>query len=177
MIALGRILLAAGFLAGAFVSVRDSDHVAWPEYFPCVIAMVASLIILRIATSGSDVKEKAKESVATLERCIESLCTKLGHLRGALEEQGVFAIHGLIDAELVEELGTFADHREGLIRRYGMKTYADVMSAFALSERLINRCWSASADGYVDEVRRCLEMAEHEMESARTKLAAATSVD
>ena len=175
MIALGRILLAVGFLAGAFLSVRDIDHVSWGSYVPCAVVMLAGLVILRLAASSGDVQAKAKESVATLESCAEALVQKLARLRQALEEQGVFAIHGLIDAELVEEMATFADHREGMIRRFGLKTYADVMSAFALSERLVNRSWSASADGYVDEVRRCLELAEGEMVNAREKLSAASS--
>ncbi len=33
------------------------------------------------------------------------------------------------------------------------------MSAFAAGERYINRVWSASTDGYEDEVRRYLERA------------------
>ena len=59
------------------------------------------------------------------------------------------------------------------IGRFGLQTYANVMSAFAASERLINRTWSASADGYVDEVRTCLALAEDEMRSAQTQLRAA----
>ncbi len=35
---------------------------------------------------------------------------------------------------------------------FGMQNYADVMSNFAAGERYINRVWSASTDGYVDEV-------------------------
>ena len=39
-----------------------------------------------------------------------------------------------------------------MIHVFGMQNYADVMSNFAAGERYINRVWSASTDGYVDEV-------------------------
>jgi len=44
------------------------------------------------------------------------------------------------------------------------------MSAFATGERYINRVWSASTDGYVDEVRSYLERALQQFREARTLL-------
>ncbi len=46
-----------------------------------------------------------------------------------------------------------------MIHVFGIQNYADVMSNFAAGERYINRVWSASTDGYVDEVRMYLERA------------------
>jgi hypothetical protein len=175
MILLGRLLLALGFLAGAFVTVREEARVNWGAYLPCTAALLGGVILVRRASSSQQTREKARENVAALERSAETLCTKIAGLKTALEERDVFAIHGLIDEQLVDDLAIFADNREGLIRRYDLMTYADIMSAFALSERLVNRCWSASADGYVDEVRRCLQLAEDEMVRAREKLAAAAA--
>ena len=43
-----------------------------------------------------------------------------------------------------------------MIHVFGMQNYADVMSNFAAGERYINRVWSASTDGYEDEVRAYL---------------------
>jgi hypothetical protein len=51
-----------------------------------------------------------------------------------------------------------------------LQRYADVMSRFATAERLINRSWSASVDGYVDEVWSCTERAETMMVEAHTLL-------
>jgi hypothetical protein len=50
---------------------------------------------------------------------------------------------------------------------FGMQGYADVMSAFAAGERYINRVWSASTDGYEDEVRRYIERAAGQFDEAR----------
>jgi hypothetical protein len=41
------------------------------------------------------------------------------------------------------------------------------MSNFAAGERYINRVWSASTDGYVDEVRMYLERAREQFREAR----------
>ena len=46
-----------------------------------------------------------------------------------------------------------------MIHVFGLQNYADVMSNFAAGERYINRVWSASTDGYEDEVRHYLQRA------------------
>ena len=71
---------------------------------------------------------------------------------------------------LMVDLGEFVDARETMIPRLGMQAYADVMSAFATGERQINRAWSASVDGYVDEVRVCVADAHAHLTEARTLL-------
>lgn len=49
---------------------------------------------------------------------------------------------------------------------FGLQSNADVMSAFAAGERYINRVWSASTDGYVDEVRNYLNRATEQFREA-----------
>ena len=49
----------------------------------------------------------------------------------------------------------------------GMQNFADVMSNFAAGERYINRVWSASTVGYVDEVRSYLERARNQFVEAQ----------
>ncbi len=62
-----------------------------------------------------------------------------------------------IDELFPGDLNTFVEARETIPHVYGLQAYADVMSHFAAGERYLNRVWSASADGYVDEVRTYLE--------------------
>jgi len=50
---------------------------------------------------------------------------------------------------------------------FGLQAYADIMSAFAAGERYINRVWTASADGYVDEVMSYLDKAQRQFAEAR----------
>ena len=73
-----------------------------------------------------------------------------------------------IDRLLREDLNNFANARESMMHVIGMQHYTDVMSAFAAGERYINRIWSASTDGYVDEVRSYLDRALQQFREART---------
>ena len=71
-----------------------------------------------------------------------------------------------IDRLLREDLNNFANARESMKHIFGLRNYADVMSAFAAGERYIKRVWSASTDGYVDEVRSYLECATQQFRGA-----------
>ena len=78
-----------------------------------------------------------------------------------------------IDRECVDPLADFAEARQSLVKRFGMAVYAEVMTEFASAERLINRSWSAAADGYVDEVEQSLVRAKAHLTRARDLLQAA----
>jgi len=45
-----------------------------------------------------------------------------------------------------------------------------VMSMFAAGERYLNRVWSASADGYIDEVNTYLEKARGQFSESLNKI-------
>jgi len=71
-----------------------------------------------------------------------------------------------IDRLPCDDLRNFADAHQSTKHLFGLQHYADVMSAFAAGERYINRTWSASTDGYVDEARSYLERATHQCREA-----------
>ena len=72
-----------------------------------------------------------------------------------------------IDRLLRDDLNNFANARESMKHVFSLQSYADVMSAFAAGERYINRVWSASTDGYVDEVHNYLDRATQQIREAR----------
>jgi len=53
---------------------------------------------------------------------------------------------------------------------HGLQAYADVMSSFAAGERYLNRVWSASADGYIDEVNAYMEKAQAQFVESLAKI-------
>ena len=53
-----------------------------------------------------------------------------------------------------------------------MSVFADVMNDFAVGERYLNRVWSASIDGYIDEVQEYLGRSKEQFISAQTKVGA-----
>lgn len=75
-----------------------------------------------------------------------------------------------IEERLYDPLRQFADGRDTITREFGMEVFAEVMSDFASGERCVNRAWSASADGYVDEARASLESALEFQRHAQTAL-------
>ena len=64
------------------------------------------------------------------------------------------------------DLTVFVDNRESISHAFGLQAYANVMTHFAAGERYLNRCWSASTDGYVDEIHDYLSRARQQFGQA-----------
>lgn len=65
---------------------------------------------------------------------------------------------------------SLVDVRERLVARMGLGGYAAFMDAFASAERVLNRSWSAAADGAVDESIESLEIAAERLAIAEERL-------
>ena len=173
MRALGHLFLWGGFLAASFLSVRIADRVEWPLYGAAVAVATLGVVLLRLSSRRAGLEtDKLNANSTILSASLERLTTQIDALLAARETTDVFSVHGRIDAELVAPLNAFVAARESMIHLYGLQPYAEVMTRFAGSERMLNRAWSASADGYIDEVWKCVEIALVEMRAARTKLTA-----
>ena len=177
----GHVLLWLGFLAGAFVAVRSVEvegapwsTVSWPAYGLALFVATAGVVVLRATKTAVGVAsaEEAK-AIDRLEAILARLQSTVEQWSSQSDEINVYEFHGMIDETLAEDLGQFADLRETMIPEFGLDHYARIMTEFALAERTLNRTWSASADGYVDEVRTCLSRAKAHLTAARTRLAEA----
>jgi hypothetical protein len=154
----------AGFLATAFVSMMQSDQISVMAYIPTAIVGIAGVFLLR-KTEGA-----ASSDITLVSSNLSVLTESMAVIRQRLSAMGdrrdsidVYAIHGRIDAELGDELNRFAEAREAMIHGIGMMQYAEIMDHFARGERLINRAWSASADGYIDEAWRSIDSGASEL--------------
>ena len=99
------------------------------------------------------------DSLARVLENLENLCAQKNELP-------VYEARFEIDRLFREDLNNFADARETMVHVFGMQKYADVMSAFAAGERYINRVWSASTDGYIEEVHQYLDKARNQFGEA-----------
>lgn len=177
----GHVLLWIGFLGGALLAVRSSELPArpwstidWPAYLLALAVAVAGVVVLRSTRRSARVgSEKHAGDVAEMAAILLRLQTQLQHWQTAAGRLPVYEVHGQIDARLSDDLARFAELRESLIDAFGLAGFAAVMTEFALAERTINRMWSASADGYVDEVDACLQRGVAHLELARGHLDAA----
>ena len=161
------LLIIASFLAGAFLTVLDPRTVQWNYLLPTLIVGILGLVMFRKARhSETRADEKLAGNIETLGRSLENILRNLGELNQRGEDLPVYEARFEIDRLFRADLNDFADARESMIHVFGMQDYADVMSNFAAGERYINRVWSASTDGYVDEVRLYLERAQTQFTEA-----------
>ena len=177
----GHVLLWLGFLAGAFVTVRSVEveaapwsTVSWPAYGAAIFVATVGVVVLRATKKAVGVASAEEvRAIDQLEAILARLHSTVDNWSRKSDEINVYEFHGMIDESLADDLGQFADLRETLIPEFGLDHYARIMTEFALAERTLNRTWSASADGYVDEVRTCLGRAEAHLTGARKRLAEA----
>ena len=175
---MGMILLYGGFLAASFVGVYDVDHaedhwksVRWSWYLPGFLVGVMGVIVLRWTSHGEKTQAHRVESdMASIEQSLSNLVRLIGVINSDRDRIGVYEIAQRIDGDLMDDLGVFVDARESLIQRFDLGRYAELMNQFAASERNLNRAWSASVDGYIDETWICLDTAESRMTAAKQLL-------
>lgn len=162
----GLTLVILAFLAGAFLSVLDPRHVDWVLMMPCLAVGVVGLVVYRRAEhAAARAGELLSGNIRSLGLCLERIHGNLAELnerRDLPTYEARFEIDRLFRADLDE----FAAARESMIHVFGIQHYADVMSYFATGERYINRVWSASTDGYVDEVAQYLRHARDQFRVA-----------
>ncbi|MDA1230072.1 MAG: hypothetical protein O2856_04800 [Planctomycetota bacterium] len=155
----------AGFLAAAYSSVCQLEQtddrwatIPWLWYGAAMMVGTTGIIFLRAAKQqdhADDAKTEAQYSI--VRQSLEAIALAVGRLCD----------------QCAEPFSDFADSRQSLVRRFGMKVYADVMTEFASAERYVNRAWSAAADGYVDEVKSSLVRAHGHLRTAKDLLTVA----
>ena len=170
------LLIAAGFLLGAYATALDVQSVNWNLFAIAAIAAVLGIIIAKrqdsaVARSDSVLEANRNE----LNGSISNIVRDLGEMIDGTTAKGD-QLRDWIDDTLRADLRRFVDARSSMVHLFGLQTYADIMSNFAAGERYINRVWSASADGYDGEARKYLGRAAEVFKDAQTQLAEATLV-
>ncbi len=167
---IGFILLAAGFLAGAYATSLDVQNVNWMLFTGAAIVAVAGLVISKTqASAHARSSEVLEVNRGALRESIQNIVTDLNELTSGEALRGD-ALRNRIDLHLRGDLRRFADARQSMVHLFGLQVYADIMSSFAAGERYINRVWSASADGYDGEAETYLEKAATQFADAQQQL-------
>jgi len=143
----------------------------WPAYIISLSVAGAGVVLLRLTPKSIDADQNhtATGTLEDLATLLDRVQTKIDDWIAQFDDIFVYDFHGKIDAELSNDLGNFADLRELMIPAFGLDHYARIMTEFALAERTINRIWCASADGYIDEVRECLQRASDHLKDAKLR--------
>ncbi len=166
------LVIMAVFLAGAFISVLDPTQINWTWFVPVLgVGLVALYIYKKAHHVEAKASHRLSGNLQILDTSLANILGNLEALNADSENLPVYEARFEIDRLLREDLNHFANARESMKHVFGLQNYADVMSAFAAGERYINRVWSASTDGYVEEVRSYLERATQQFREARSLFA------
>ena len=76
-----------------------------------------------------------------------------------------------LGAALATGCGSINIYSDEELEPISLQAYAEVMNEFAAGERYLNRVWSASVDGYIDEIKTYMGKARVQFERTQEILA------
>ncbi len=163
--------MTIGFLAVSLVSVLDETMVWWGSFIVCVISGVAGVAMIRIGHKKEHHTEgKLASNMEAINDSLGRVVENIAKIDAEKETMSPYDVRDRIDELVAADLITFVDARESISAVHGLQAYADVMSYFAAGERYLNRVWSASADGYIDEVAMYLGKSREQFADALVKI-------
>ena len=168
---IGLLMVCGGFLLGALAAVQHKELVQWTSYLSALAVGIAGIALMR--TLDRQHKRSAQALVTHMDAARDSLRRIVDQIEDLNREKSridTYAIRHHIDRVFHDDINTFVDARESIAHQYGLQAYADIMSSFATAERYLNRVWSASADGYIDEVHDYLARAQDQFTDSLDRL-------
>lgn len=173
---LGQLLFSAGVGATIVCGAKaPAQGEAWPSTLP--IFIVASLVAIlgiilwrkaiavqkeRGLIGGTDAVDPAK--------LLRELRGPLSALRAEASQLDTTTLMQRVDALLDEYILPIGEARQGLIDRFGMEKGAEILVTLAFGERMLNRVWSAAADGHLPEALSSLEESADALQEAADSL-------
>ena len=162
------ILIGAGFISGALVSVLQDVEVNWLYYALSLAAGIVGIVQLRVL----DRREKHSEetlayNLQTLEEAIDHIVKHARQLDDNKQDINPYDMRYEIDKYFPDAINEFVASRESISHAHGLQKYADIMNNFAAGERYLNRVWSASVDGYIHEVNNYINKARAQFETTQ----------
>jgi hypothetical protein len=172
MKALGYILVVVGFLASSYNTVVQSEGVPVGPFIGTLAIGIIGVILIRIALKReASHEETLAANMSALEESLAKVVTLVDDLDDRKDQVNVYDLRHEIDRLFPDHLDRFVQARQSIAHRYGLQAYADVMNPFSAGERYLNRVWSASTDGYIEEAHNFLDMAREQFDEAGRELA------
>jgi len=163
-----KLLVVLAFLGGAFLASLDPVKMDWPPFVAVVLLGVVGVFLSKRMESAAAKDDKVLvANRAGLETSLANITANLSELDGRKDKVPTYDMRFEMDKLFRDDLICFAEARDSMKHIFGLKAYADIMSSFAAGERYINRVWSASTDGYVDEVMMYVEKALNQFRHAQ----------
>ena len=157
---IGYVMITFGFLAGALLAVLDEFKVQWGFFLGTLVFGAAGIALVQLGQRHKTRLEgRLTSSMDNIKNSLSHIVENIKRLNAEKQSIDTYDVRHRIDALFSEDLTAFVEARESIAQVHGLGAYADVMSYFAAGERYLNRVWSASADGYIDEVNIYLDKA------------------
>jgi hypothetical protein len=182
---LGYALITVGFLAGAFFAAQPEPRqsseaplqvtVAMAEKSPIPLmpflgslglGILGVVAVRRALRQEATHEDRLAADIEAVETSLAALVEKVEALEREKGEIDVDELRHVIDDRFPADLDAFVQARQSIAHSFSLQAYADVMSPFAAGERHLNRVWSASTDGYIDEAHTYISLARQEFEHA-----------
>jgi len=168
---IGFLMVTIGFLAAALASVVDENVVEWLWYIPALGLGITGIVFIKHDHARQHKTEHHVASrIETVEGSIERIATNIKKLNADKHSINTYDMRHRVDELFIDDLEMFVDARQSIAHRYGLAAYGEIMSEFAAGERYLNRVWSASADGYIDEVNTYLDKAQQQFTESLDKI-------
>ncbi len=168
---IGFLMVTIGFITAALAAVLAENEVKWLLYVPALAVGASGVAAIRIENARHNKTEHhVVARIESVESSLERISTNINKLNADKHSINTYDMRHRIDDLFVDDLGTFVDARQSIAHRYGLAAYGEVMSSFAAGERYLNRVWSASADGYIDEVNTYLDRARGQFVETHQKV-------
>ena len=176
---IGIALIIIGFLAGSLIAVLDTTIIeSWPSFIMALVVGSGGVVLVKMATRHSEQAAGLMDSnLRTVVDAIDNIVKNIDILDNEKDSINTYEVRHKLDRDYLLDLGNFADAREAISHKYGTQAYANVMSIFAAGERYLNRVWSASADGYVDEVNTYIGRAREQFDHVKEELGKLQAAD
>ena len=156
------------FLAGSYLASLDERLMNWTYFIPVMlVGFIGAFIYKNAANAAAKHGDVLKNNKKILIESLDNVLRNLEALNGRKEQVPTYEMRFEIDKLFRDDLINFADARDSMKHLFGIQAFADIMSSFAAGERYINRVWSASTDGYVDEVMMYVEKSLYQFKHAK----------
>lgn len=148
--------------------------VDWAWYLISAAVCFGGVFFLRMSKNASaTTEEESSSNVKQIKANLADAIKNTEVLNKTISKLSPRQILNFIEEKLLDDLRDFADGRDSITAEHGLEVFANVMTQFAAGERAINRAWSASADGYVQEAETCIQHGLTMLKSAQDLLNAA----
>ena len=164
---IGYGLIGLSFVITSLLSVVDRLQVDWTYFVITLVVGVVGIVLVRKGAVQETMHEDVMAgNMKTIEESLTHILNDVKSIRASVDESNPQKTHVEIDEKLLANMALFVEARKTIAHLHGLSTYADVMNFYATGERYINRVWSASTDGYIDEVTDYMARSEEQFTGA-----------